>query len=216
MDGDDVADAPRWTAAAGEAEVAAQREDRDRRDVAGEQRDKPLTAKSMAQILEAFPNGFVVRGPYKVLDQMGDVGSVEFRQRPDGSWEPTGRQFFSPPLRLARPPESEYATADLLRFDPMYDTPTVGFPIDEPMVRRTCRVCGCTNDNCEQCVEKTGSPCFWVDRDLCSACVMGDTPLERALTQPIDSAGGVALWALRRWPRAACWVHDRTQPTKPR
>jgi hypothetical protein len=36
---------------------------------------------------------------------------------------------------------------------------------------RTCRVCGCTEDNCEQCIEKTGEPCHWVERDLCSACV---------------------------------------------
>ena len=33
-----------------------------------------------------------------------------------------------------------------------------------------CRVCGCTDDNCSQCVEKTGEPCYWVEPDLCSAC----------------------------------------------
>lgn len=36
--------------------------------------------------------------------------------------------------------------------------------------KRTCRVCGCTDDNCKQCIEKTGSPCYWVEPDLCSAC----------------------------------------------
>jgi PRTRC genetic system protein E len=35
---------------------------------------------------------------------------------------------------------------------------------------RTCRVCGCTEDNCIQCIEKTGRPCHWVEDDLCSAC----------------------------------------------
>lgn len=35
---------------------------------------------------------------------------------------------------------------------------------------RKCRVCGCTDDDCRLCVEKTGKPCFWVERDLCSAC----------------------------------------------
>ncbi|MCC6596971.1 MAG: hypothetical protein IT477_10725 [Rhodanobacteraceae bacterium] len=35
---------------------------------------------------------------------------------------------------------------------------------------RTCRVCGCTDDDCSQCVEKTGDPCYWVADDLCSAC----------------------------------------------
>jgi hypothetical protein len=33
-----------------------------------------------------------------------------------------------------------------------------------------CRVCGCTDDDCSQCVEKTGMACHWVEPDLCSAC----------------------------------------------
>jgi hypothetical protein len=36
--------------------------------------------------------------------------------------------------------------------------------------KRTCRVCGCTDDDCRQCIEKTGEPCYWVEEDLCSAC----------------------------------------------
>lgn len=35
---------------------------------------------------------------------------------------------------------------------------------------RACRVCGCTDDDCTQCVELTGQPCIWVEYDLCSAC----------------------------------------------
>ncbi len=35
---------------------------------------------------------------------------------------------------------------------------------------RTCRVCGCTDDNCSECVKRTGKPCHWVEADLCSAC----------------------------------------------
>ena len=38
---------------------------------------------------------------------------------------------------------------------------------------RTCRVCGCTDNNCQQCIEKTGVACHWVGPDLCSACVEG-------------------------------------------
>lgn len=34
-----------------------------------------------------------------------------------------------------------------------------------------CRVCGCTEDDCSGCIEKTGEPCSWVEADLCSACV---------------------------------------------
>jgi hypothetical protein len=35
---------------------------------------------------------------------------------------------------------------------------------------RACRKCGCTDDDCSQCIEKTGQPCYWVEQDLCSAC----------------------------------------------
>lgn len=35
---------------------------------------------------------------------------------------------------------------------------------------RTCRGCGCTDDDCSQCIERTGEPCSWVAKDLCSAC----------------------------------------------
>lgn len=36
---------------------------------------------------------------------------------------------------------------------------------------RACRTCGCTERNCTQCVIRTGQPCWWVEQDLCSACV---------------------------------------------
>lgn len=35
---------------------------------------------------------------------------------------------------------------------------------------RKCRVCGCTDDDCHQCIEKSGAPCYWVEQDLCSVC----------------------------------------------
>lgn len=35
---------------------------------------------------------------------------------------------------------------------------------------RTCRVCGCTDSDCRQCIEATGKPCHWVQADLCSRC----------------------------------------------
>ncbi len=38
------------------------------------------------------------------------------------------------------------------------------------MEKQKCRVCGCTDLNCSQCIEKTGKPCYWVEEDLCSAC----------------------------------------------
>lgn len=46
-----------------------------------------------------------------------------------------------------------------------------------PNAQRVCRVCGCTNDNCIQCVRKTGRPCHWVEDDLCSACAPAEADL---------------------------------------
>lgn len=37
--------------------------------------------------------------------------------------------------------------------------------------RPRCRVCGCTDDDCSGCIERTGEPCMWFEPDLCSACV---------------------------------------------
>lgn len=36
-----------------------------------------------------------------------------------------------------------------------------------------CKVCGCTDENCVPCIQRTGEPSYWVDdnRDLCSACL---------------------------------------------
>lgn len=33
-----------------------------------------------------------------------------------------------------------------------------------------CRICGCTDDDCSQCVAAQGYPCHWVEDDLCSRC----------------------------------------------
>lgn len=43
-------------------------------------------------------------------------------------------------------------------------------PLLEKLLTNRCHVCGCTEDDCSQCVEKTGEPCHWVAQDLCSAC----------------------------------------------
>lgn len=37
-------------------------------------------------------------------------------------------------------------------------------------IERTCVVCGCTEDDCSDCMRRTGQPCYWVGEDLCSAC----------------------------------------------
>jgi hypothetical protein len=39
----------------------------------------------------------------------------------------------------------------------------------EPRVDR-CSVCDCTDEDCSQCVERTGAPCYWAGPGLCSVC----------------------------------------------
>lgn len=46
-------------------------------------------------------------------------------------------------------------------------------------VVNVCRECGCTELDCSVCIEKTGQPCYWVEPDLCSACVPNWIPCDR-------------------------------------
>lgn len=59
--------------------------------------------------------------------------------------------------------------------------------VDEIVVAykdRKCRVCGCTNDDCLHCIQKTGERCIWVEDDLCSACVdVSEADIQAALEQ---------------------------------
>ena len=48
--------------------------------------------------------------------------------------------------------------------------------LDDERSQPRCRVCGCIETDCSDCVERTGEPCFWVESDLCSACA---TPEQR-------------------------------------
>lgn len=46
---------------------------------------------------------------------------------------------------------------------------------------RTCRVCGCTDEDCSACIELTGEACHWLgeDEDLCSACAGKSQSIEK-------------------------------------
>jgi hypothetical protein len=35
-------------------------------------------------------------------------------------------------------------------------------------MRRRCSVCGCTDS--QACIDRFGTPCYWVEPDLCSEC----------------------------------------------
>ena len=45
--------------------------------------------------------------------------------------------------------------------------------LDFGLHARTCASCGCTDDDCRGCIERTGEPCRWVGAALCSACAGG-------------------------------------------
>lgn len=38
------------------------------------------------------------------------------------------------------------------------------------MESQICRSCGCTDYDCTECIERTGTPCYWFEENLCSAC----------------------------------------------
>lgn len=72
--------------------------------------------------------------------------------------------------------ENDQATVDrLLREAQVHATLAVAAATAWPVQRR-CRVCGCTDTDCTQCIERTGYPCAWVEpaaiiNNLCTACV---------------------------------------------
>lgn len=44
-----------------------------------------------------------------------------------------------------------------------------------------CLFCGCTDEDCTDCIRKTGSPCYWIDdrHTQCSACENAQLPKEQ-------------------------------------
>lgn len=51
-----------------------------------------------------------------------------------------------------------------------------------------CRICGCTDADCSQCIAKIGHPCHWVEPDLCSACASSDAACRRKVPKPTPHA----------------------------
>lgn len=41
----------------------------------------------------------------------------------------------------------------------------------EIILTKRCRVCGCNEIDCSNCIKRTGEPCSWPEEDLCSACI---------------------------------------------
>jgi len=57
------------------------------------------------------------------------------------------------------------------------NTPGAMIPTGCEAVRR-CRVCGCTDFDCRQCIAATGNPCSWVpgEENLCTRCAAETAP----------------------------------------
>ena len=53
-----------------------------------------------------------------------------------------------------------------------------------------CRICGCTDDNCSQCVQAQGYPCNWLEPDLCSRCTP-KSPLSYKIILSFDLASAL-------------------------
>jgi hypothetical protein len=79
--------------------------------------------------------------------------------------------------------------------------------LDDEVEQRSCRECGCTEDDCSSCVERTGEPCFWVEPDLCSACAakpgfpiaqyaVDGTFRSLSPAEPIPVGGPPSTWSL--------------------
>lgn len=75
------------------------------------------------------------------------------------------------------PPHKSHLCARCLCVWRVADVPTTGVAHTEtvgdadtwaPPMR--CRECGCTDEDCSECVETTGEPCYWVEPELCSRC----------------------------------------------
>jgi hypothetical protein len=64
---------------------------------------------------------------------------------------------------------------------------------------RSCRVCGCTDENCAGCIERTGEPCYWVFSDLCSACARTPSDEERQFLEAQHWSGSVYRGLAHLW-----------------
>jgi hypothetical protein len=82
--------------------------------------------------------------------------------------------------------------------------------------RGTCRICGCTDADCRQCIQRTGLPCEWADKThtLCTACGRGVNAADcKALYQrglfaaqaSLDIEAALKLHPLETFPRLNRW-----------
>jgi hypothetical protein len=93
---------------------------------------------------------------------------------------------------------------------PVGANPRVRPSLDTSPVQ-TCRICGCTDDDCQGCIDRTGQPCTWVEEDLCSACIEENEKFENnynKLMEIIDEEVTYAFfYALENHPPYPSYHH---------
>lgn len=62
-----------------------------------------------------------------------------------------------------------------------------------------CRVCGCTDEDCSQCIQATGMPCAWVEEDLCSRCDAASRLVTAPRCVPFDVSATELAWHREYW-----------------
>lgn len=55
----------------------------------------------------------------------------------------------------------------LFQVSPFFRSPETEM---EGFAQIACKQCGCTDDDCSQCIAASGEPCYWVEPELCSRC----------------------------------------------
>ena len=103
---------------------------------------------------------------------------------PEGSFKESGTMIAPVMLVIKKPLAYDPFPIELppMKIERIIETPQTlindakKFVENHPQLKeRTCRICGCTDNDCIQCIAKTGEPCYWVESDLCSACKIPET-----------------------------------------
>ncbi|MDD5081747.1 MAG: hypothetical protein PHU08_00095 [Dehalococcoidales bacterium] len=91
---------------------------------------------------------------------------------PDKDGKTEASQLYAPgAVYCITPTSKEIAIAVAATSRP---EPVSRWELQLPEPVRRCRVCGCTENNA--CIDRrTGEPCHWVEADLCSNCVEGES-----------------------------------------
>ncbi len=100
---------------------------------------------------------------------IGEIADLPLSEARDDTLERTAKQLERIALDCAKSQLNAATLAMLDALERLFMEETT--EEDEvPVNNISCRVCGCTNLDCSQCIESTGTACHWIESDLCSRC----------------------------------------------